>query len=122
LFAFGVALVSYNIAAVVRAALRAKFGHDRVEDEVSWFYVANEVRSVSGGMDVALDDEVWTRFHTMSPQQLGAALLDYAAHVRLPRFTRTKRGPKKPVPPRTKHTNTPHVSTARPLVRAGHRM
>jgi Transposase DDE domain len=122
LFAFGVALVSYNIAAVVRAALRAKFGHDKVEDEVSWFYVANEVRNVSGGMDVALDDEVWTRFHTMSPQDLGAALLEYAAHVRLPRFTRTKRGPKKPVPPRTKHTNTPHVSTARLLVRAGHRM
>jgi hypothetical protein len=122
LFAFGVALVSYNIAAAVRAALRSKFGHDKVEDEVSWFYVANEVRNVSGGMDVALDDEVWTRFHTMSPQELGAALLDYAAHVQLSRFARTKRGPKKPVPPRTKHTNTPHVSTARLLVRAGHRL
>jgi hypothetical protein len=122
LFAFGVALVSHNIAAVVRAALRAKFGHDKVEDEVSWFYVANEVRNVSGGMDVALDDDVWTRFQTMSPQELGGALLDYAAHVRLPRFTRTKRGPKKPVPPRTRYTNTPHVSTARLLVRAGHRL
>jgi hypothetical protein len=122
LFAFGVALVSYNIASVVRAALRAKFGHDKVEEEVSWYYVANEVRNVTGGMDVALDDEVWTRFHTMSPQELGDALLDYAAHVRLPRFTRTKRGPKKPVPPRTRHTNTPHVSTARLLVRAGHRL
>lgn len=122
LFAFGVALVSYNIAAVVRAALRAKFGHDKVEDEVSSYYVANEVRNVSGGMDVALDDEVWTRFHTMSPQELGGALLDCAAHVQLPRFTRTKRGPKKPVPPRTRYTNTPHVSTARLLVRAGHRL
>ena len=122
LFAFGVALVSYNIASVVRAALRAKFGHDKVEDEVSWYYVANEVRNVSGGMDVALDDEAWTRFHTMSPKELGCALLDYAAHVRLPAFTRTKRGPKKPVPPRTNYTNTPHVSTARLLVRAGHRL
>ena len=122
LFAFGVALVSYNIAAVVRAALRAKFGHDKVEDEVSWFYVANEVRNVSGGMDVALDDEVWAPFQTMPPNELGSALLDYAAHVRLPRFSRTKRGPKKPVPPRTKHTDTPHVSTARLLARAGHRM
>jgi hypothetical protein len=122
LFAFGVALVSYNIAAVVRAALRAKFGHDKVEDEVSWYYVANEVRNVSGGMDVALDDEVWTRFHTMSPQALGCALLEYAAHVRLLTFTRTKRGPKKPVPPRTRYTDTPHVSTARLLARAGHRL
>ena len=122
LFAFGVALVSYNIASVVRAALRAKFGHDKVEDEVSWYYVANEVRNVSGGMDVALDDEAWARFHTMSPQELGHALLDYAAHVRLPRFTRTKRGPKKLVPPRTRYTNTPHVSTARLLARAGHKL
>src|SRR5262249_32004770 len=71
LFAFGVALVSYNIASVVRAALRAKFGHDQVEDEVSWYYVANEVRVVSGGMDVALDDGVWACFHTMLPQELG---------------------------------------------------
>jgi hypothetical protein len=122
LFAFGMALVSYNIAAVVRAALRAKFGHDRVEDQVSWYYVANEVRVVSGGMAVALDDEVWTRFHTMSSQELGAVLLTYAAHVRLPVFTRIKRGPKKPVPPRTKHTNTPHVSTARLLAQAGQRL
>ena len=59
---------------------------------------------------------------TMSPQELGCALLDYAAHVRLPKFTRTKRGPKKPVPRRTKYTNTPHVSTARLLVRAGYRL
>ena len=73
-------------------------------------------------MDVALDDAVWTHFQTMPPNELGSALLDYAAHVRLPRFTRTKRGPKKPVPPRTKHTDTPHVSTARLLARAGHRM
>ena len=122
LFAFGVALVSYNIASVIRAALRANFGHDKVEDEVSWYYVANEVRNVSGGMDVALDEEVWTRFHTMSPQELGHALLAYAIHVRLPVFTRTKRGPKKPVPPRTKYANTPHVSTARLLARAGHRL
>jgi hypothetical protein len=122
LFAFGVALVSYNIASVVRAALRAKFGHDKIEDEVSWYYVANEVRVVSGGMDVALDDDVWAPFHTMPPQELGRALLGYAAHVRLPAFTRTKRGPKKPVPPRTKFTDTPHVSTARLLVRAGHRL
>jgi hypothetical protein len=122
LFAFGVALVSYNLASVVRAALRANFGHDKIEDEVSWYYVANEVRVVSGGMDVALDDEVWTRFHTMSPQELGRALLAYAAQVQLPAFTRIKRCPKKPVPPRTKYTNTPHVSTARLLAQAGHRM
>jgi hypothetical protein len=43
-------------------------------------------------------------------------------HVRLDKFKRTKRGPKKPVPPRTKHAGTPHVSTARLLARAGHKV
>jgi IS4 transposase len=122
LFAFGVALVSYNIASVIRAALRAKFGHAQVEDEVSWYYVANEVRVVSGGMDVALDDDVWVRFRSMPPQELASTLLDCASHVRLDKFKRTKRGPKKPVPPRTKHAGTPHVSTARLLARAGHKV
>ena len=31
LFAFGIALVSYNIASVIRASLRATFGHEKVE-------------------------------------------------------------------------------------------
>src|SRR5262249_38309469 len=54
LFGFAVALVSYNVAAVLRAALRATFGHERVEQEVSWYYIANESRFNYGGMDVVL--------------------------------------------------------------------
>lgn len=122
LFAFGVALVSYNIAAVVRAALRAQFGHEHVEQNVSWYYVANEVRSVSGGMDLALDDTVWERFHDMPAEDLGRELLTYASHVRLDRFLRIKRGPKKAPPKRTMYADASHVSTARLLVRAGHRL
>jgi hypothetical protein len=122
LFAFGVALVSYNVASVVRAALRAKFGHEKVEQEVSWYYVANEVRVVSGGMDVALEQIIWEPFQSMPPRELAAKLISYAGNVRLTRFKKHPRGPKKPSPPRTKHTDKPHVSTARLLARAGHRM
>jgi hypothetical protein len=121
LFAFGVALVSYNIASVVRAALRAKFGHAKVEQEVSGYYIANEVRATHVGMDVAMDESIWVPFQTMSTDDLAGKLLDYAAHVRLSAFKRTPRGPKKPVPSRTKHTTKPHVSTARLLAAAGGR-
>ncbi|MBV8280273.1 MAG: IS4/IS5 family transposase, partial [Verrucomicrobia bacterium] len=59
LFAFAIALVRYNLASVLRAALRATFGHDRVEREISWYYVANDLHFNYGGMDTALDEEIW---------------------------------------------------------------
>lgn len=121
LFAFAIALVSYNIAAVIRAALRATFGHDKVEKEVSWYYVANELRVNYGGMDVATDEEVWEPFQTMSAGDMAAKLKEYASSVRLSSFKLHRRGPKKPQPPRTKYADSTHVSTARLLALAGHR-
>jgi hypothetical protein len=118
LFAFGVALASYNIAAVLRAALCVQFGQEKVEREVSGYYIANEVRATHRGMEVALDESIWLPFQTMSAVDLAHKLVDYAAHVRLSAFKRTPRGPKKPVPARTKHTKEPHVSTARLLAEA----
>jgi len=121
LFAFSVALVSYNIASVVRAALRAKFGHEKIEKETSNYYIANEIRVTYEGMALALDDSIWKSFQTMRPEDMARKLLEYAAHARLSAFKRTPRGPKKPVPPRTKHTTETHVSTARLLADAGAR-
>jgi Transposase DDE domain len=121
LFTFAVALVSYNLASAVRGALRATFGHDKVEQEVSWYYVANEVRVTHGGMDVAVDEEAWVPFQSMSAGDLAARLKEYASNVRLDAFKRTKRGPKKPATARTKHADKTHVSTARLLARGGHK-
>jgi IS4 transposase len=121
LFAFSVALVSYNVASVVRAALRAQFGHEKVEREVSGYYIANEIRATHAGMDVALEESIWEPFQAMSAQELAAKLVGYAADARLSAFKRTPRGPKKPVPPRTKYKTRPHVSTARLLAEAGRR-
>jgi hypothetical protein len=121
LFAFGIALVSYNIASVIRAALRATFGHEKVEKEVSWYYIANEVRFNYGGMDVALDEEIWAPFQSMSASELAARLKEYAGNIRLSAFKRHPRGPKKPAPRRTKYANDTHVSTARILARAGYK-
>ena len=115
LFAFGVALASYNIASVLQAALRVQFGSEKVEKEVSGYYIANEVRAIHAGMDVVLDETTWEPFRTMSASEMARKLLEYAGHVRLSAFKRSPRGPKKPVPPRTKHTAESHVSTARLL-------
>ena len=106
---------------MVRAALRAKFGDEKFEREVSGYYIANEIRATHAGMNVALDDSIWVPFQSMSADHLAGKLLDYAAQVHLAAFKRTPRGPKKPVPPRTKHIGEPHVSTARLLAEAAGR-
>lgn len=121
LFTFAVALTSYNLASAVRAALRAAFGHDKVEQEISWYYVANEVRVTHGGMDVAIDEEAWVPFQSMSAGDLAARLKEYASNVRLKAFKRSKRGPKKPPTARTKHAGKTHVSTGRLLARSGYK-
>ena len=74
-----------------------------------------------GGMDVAVDEEVWVPFQSMSASELAAKLKEYASNVRLSAFKRHPRGPKKPAPRRTQYANDPHVSTARLLARAGHK-
>jgi hypothetical protein len=120
LFAFGIALVSYNIASAMRAALRATFGHEKVEKEVSWYYVANDLRFNYGGMDIAVDEHIWVPFQSMSAGEFAAKLKEYASNVNISAFKRNRRGPKKPAPRRTQYVNETHVSTARLLSRAGH--
>jgi hypothetical protein len=118
LLGFGIALVSYNLLSVTRSALRAAFGAEKVDEEVSNYYIANEARVMSEGLDVATDPKDWIPFQTMSAESLAEELVKLARNVRLSAFKRHKRGPKKPVPKRTKHTDKPHVSTARLLTRA----
>ena len=115
LLGFGTALVSYNIYSAVQAALRAEFGVEKVQNELSGYSVANAVQSTMGGMEIAVESTTWKAFQTMSPEKLGHELRRYARHVNLQRFKRSVRGPKKPRTPRTKYTDKPHVSTARLL-------
>jgi hypothetical protein len=118
LFAFCVALVAYNVLSAVKAALRAHYGAERIETEVSNYYMAWELRATYQGMCIAIPESEWTSFQTMTPTQLGSTLIDMAAALRLSRYQRHPRGPKKPVPPRTRFRNHSHVSTARLLAAA----
>ena len=118
LLGFAIALVSYNLISTTKSAMRAAFGSEKVEEEVSNYYIANEARVMKEGLDVVTDPEDWEPFQTVSAETLAKDLVELARNIRLPAFKRHKRGPKKPVPKRTKHTDSPHVSTARLLIRA----
>lgn len=112
LFAFCVALVAYNVLAVVRASLRAVHGRE-AEEEVSTYYLAAEVKGVYQGMMIALPAVDWEPFRTMSLAQLAATLKALARQADLARYARSRRGPKKPRPARIHCKHQPHVSTAR---------
>jgi hypothetical protein len=115
LFAFCVALVSYNILAVTRAALRAAWGEQKGDLEISTYYLADEIAGTYRGMMIALPPSAWARFQGLSDQQLADQLVALARNVRLRAFKKHPRGPKKPRPPRTSHPNVPHVSTKKIL-------
>jgi hypothetical protein len=67
------------------------------------------------GMMIAVGAKQWVIFHTMPLTQFVEVLLQLAANVKLFKFRKHRRGPKKPRPKRNKYPHQPHVSTARLL-------
>jgi len=118
LFGFGVALAAYNVLSTVQAALRAEFGVEKVQEEVSGYYIANEVRSTASGMAIAVEPLDWEAFQTMSPERLAKELRAWATRVKLQKLKRHPRGAKKPVPKRTQYVDSSHVSTAQLLAKS----
>lgn len=115
LFAFCIALVSYNILSVVKAALRSVHGAKVVTEEVSGYYLADEVAGTYRGMMIAIPEDEWVVFHDLSPERLGRVLQELARQVRLSEYRKHPRGPKKPRPERRIVGQQNHVSTARLL-------
>lgn len=115
LLGFAVGLATYNIMSTVQAALRGTFGAEVVQNDVSGYYIANEVRATALGMSIAIEPSVWEVFRDMQPEKLATHMLGWAERVRLPKYKRHPRGPKKPVPKRTRFADKTHVSTARLL-------
>ena len=115
LFGFCVALVAYMLLQVTRAALRQAHGAAMVNQVVSGYYLADELSGVSRGMLIALPDEEWQPFRTMTTAEFVAELVRIASHATLSRYRKHPRGPKKPAPKKVYAKQQPHVSTARLL-------
>lgn len=112
LFAFCLALVASNAMALIRASLRQVHGPE-VVDELSRYYMANEVRDTYVGMMVALPPSKWVQFQGLSVAQLADLLREIAAEVRPERYRKARRGPKRPPTPKDQYKNGGHVATQR---------
>lgn len=115
LFGFCVALVAYNVLAVVKAALRAHHGEEIIANEVSGYYLAGNIARTYDGMMIAIPGQEWIVFQTMTTDEIAVILYQLAGKVKLSKFKKSKRGPKKPPSSRHKYPNQPHVSTAKLL-------
>jgi IS4 transposase len=114
LFAFCVAASSYNVLAALKGVLRGVHGEEKVEQEVSNFYLTNEIQSVYGGMMVALPPTTWKRFQKMSMAKLADQLLQWGSDADLSRYLKHPRGPKKPKA-KLPNARAKHVATSKLL-------
>ena len=112
LFAFCVAVVAYNMLGVLKATLGGTHGAEKIDKEVSGYYIAGELKRVYEGMRIAIPDEYWRVFGAMPPAQFAAFLRETASKVSLPKYKKHPRGPKKPSGKRRHRRDHPHVSTA----------
>ena len=115
LFAFCIALIVYMILAGLKAAIASVHGVDTVENKISGYYLADELSATYRGMMIAIPEEEWIVFRHYSMSELTDILRLLSANIRLSRFQKHPRGPKKKQPKRISDPSTPHVSTAKIL-------
>jgi hypothetical protein len=110
LFAFCLALVASNTVALQKAALRSVHEAKEVA-QMSSYYVSLEIRETYRGMMISLPPAQWLRFRGLTVAELAQVLRQVARRVKPKEYAKSKRGPKKPPPPKGKYQNGGHVST-----------
>jgi len=121
LFGFCVAVVIFNAISLLKAALRGCHGAEKVEEQVSNYYIAAELETTARGMMIAIPLEHWRVFAVMTPAAFVKAMLMLGGKVNLRHFQKHPRGAKKPQPKRTYDSAHPHVSTAKILAQRSRR-
>ena len=120
LLGFTVAVLAYNVVALVQRAVEQAHRQEQPQLEVSSYHLAEHIKSGYEGMLIALPSEYWPSAQDSSPRELAQRLLRLARRI-LPRQVATsKRGPKidKPKGYVDRATARAHVSTARVLAEA----
>jgi IS4 transposase len=115
LFAFCLALLAYNAVSLIKAALRSEHGRKKINDEVSGYYLSLEIGRTYDGMMIAIPAPHWQFFRALSDREFADVLRELASSVKLSRYQKHPRGPKKKPPERTPYENGKHISTAKIL-------
>jgi len=115
LFGFCMALVSYNVLSVTKAAVSAPHGEEEAE-MLSTYYVADEIAATYRGMMIVISATYWTkRFAQLTATQMARELVSIAKEIDLKRYRKNPWTPKTRTKRKGKLTRRKHVSTARVL-------
>ncbi|SFN04152.1 IS4 family transposase, partial [Methylobacterium pseudosasicola] len=115
LFGFGVALLAYNVLALIeRCVERAHTSAAGAAPKVSLYHLVLQIRGGYEGLLIALPPEHWTACGATDPPALAARLLSLARRIDPGRVTVGRRKPKDPAA-EPKRASRGHVATARIL-------
>src|SRR5271166_5903857 len=95
LFVFCVAVMAYNLQSAIKGVMRSQHGGEKVEADLSRYFVADEIGQVYRGMMVALPAEAWAFLRCMSLKDYADFLKRLARNVDFERYPKAHRGPKK---------------------------
>ena len=68
------------------------------EEELSTYHVADEVKSTLRGLEIAVAATVWVQYAKQSTSEFAETLLTLGSGVKVKRFQKAVRGPKKETP------------------------
>lgn len=94
LLAFGVAILAYNVLALIGRAITVQHQLDTKKLEISSFYVAITIKADYAGMMIAVEPSAWNIYEQFSARKLAQTLLHIAAHAQPHRLRKHPRGPK----------------------------
>jgi hypothetical protein len=117
LFSFATAVLAYNTYAVVKAALRAAHGAKEIEEKLSDYHLLSDVAVTYVKMEIAVPEECWEPYRAMPVKSFVKTMEKLAHRVKLSRYPKKKRGPKKPQPRKKSGRRNHHISTARLLAK-----
>ena len=117
LFSFATAVLAYNTYAVVKASLRVAHGAEVIKEKLSDYHLMSDVAVTYVGMDIAVPDECWESYRAMPVGTFVKAMTRLAHRVKLARYPKKKRGPKKPQPRKKSGRRNHHISTARLMMK-----
>jgi hypothetical protein len=113
ILAYALALVSYNVLTVVRSAVSVVQGAEQA-NQISTYYMADKIASVSLGMQIALPHSWWHQeFGHLDANSLANRLKAMAGKVELRKYQKHTCGPKKLKPKRV--GSSQHFSTQKLL-------
>jgi hypothetical protein len=118
LFAFSMSAVAGNAPGVLKGNLRVAHGEE-IAGEVSDFAPVDEAAEDYPGMMKAVPPAAWPRAAMHGAEEVAAVLNEVAAKVPVHRMFRSRRGPKKPRPKRSRGNRIHHVSNKKRLDQAG---